>query len=362
MNESWIRRVWNHKDLLSRLLWLLVLPVSLLYWLAVRVLDFLYFLGWVRTRSLPRAVVSVGNLTVGGTGKTPTTLWLAEELRQRGYKVAILSRGYKRRGKGIQILGLEVNHPESIGKEGQSSDAGDEPAMMAGIYGQRVGVGRRRHEAGSQLLRAAEIDIFLLDDGFQHRQLKRDLDLLLLGTDWGGWLLPAGPFRESREALGRASFYLITGARERWESVLGGYPKETIFFGALQATGLFTPDGKQWKKYPLSLLDRRKILTVSAISDPASFYRMIQDWEGEIVDTIEFPDHHIYSAQDWQRITRAARRAELIVTTEKDILKLIRFPFPKEKLLALRVEMAVENGSPLIRVVEEVVKAKKGSH
>jgi tetraacyldisaccharide 4'-kinase len=361
MNEFWIRRVWDHKDLLGRLLWLLVLPFSLLYWLAVRILDLLYSLGWMRTRSLPRAVVSVGNLTVGGTGKTPATLWLAAELSQRGYKVAILSRGYKRKGKGIRILGPRSNHPESIGKEDPSDDAGDEPAMMASIYGQRVGVGRKRHEAGSQLLRAAEVDIFLLDDGFQHRQLRRDLDLLLLGSDWTGWLIPAGPFREPRGALGRASLYLITGARERWELVLDGYPKQTIFFGALEATGLFTLDGKQWKQYPLSLLDRKKILTVSAISDPACFYRMIQDWEGEIVDTIEFPDHHTYSAQDWQRINRAARRAELVVTTEKDILKLMRFPFPKEKLLALRVEMTVENRSPLIQAVEDLVKAKRGS-
>jgi len=161
--------------------------------------------------------------------------------------------------------------------------------------------------------------------------------------------------------LARASLYLITGARERWEPVLGDYPKERVFFGALEATALFTPDGKQWKQYPLSLLDRKKILTVTAISNSASFYRMIQDWEGEIVDTLEFPDHHTYSAQDWQRINRAAKRAELVITTEKDILKLIRFPFPKEKLLALRVEMTVENRSPLIQAVEEVVKAKRES-
>jgi len=310
-------------------------------------------------RSLPCAVVSVGNLTVGGTGKTPTTLWLAGELSRRGHKVAILSRGYKRTGKGIRILGPEFSEAESTEENRRSSDVGDEPTMMAAIYGQKAGVGRKRYEAGEQLLREFEVDVFLLDDGFQHRQLRRDIDLLLLGSDWSGWMMPAGPFREPRKALRRANLYLITGARERWEFLLSPYPKESVFFGALQANGLFTLEGNQWKKHPLSLLDRRKILTVSAISSPSSFYGMIREWEGEIVDTLEFPDHHSYSAQDWQRINRAARHAEMIVTTEKDIVKLIHFPFPREKLLALRVEMVVENGSSLVQAVENVVKTKK---
>ena len=117
-------------------------------------------------------------------------------------------------------------------------------------------------------------------------------------------------------------------------------------------------EGEQWKEYPLSLLYRSKILAVSAIANPTPFYRMIHDWEGEIVDTMEFPDHHLYSARDWQRINRAARNADLIVTTEKDILKLVRFPFAKEKLLALRVEMVLQNGSSLVRAVEDAIQAK----
>jgi tetraacyldisaccharide 4'-kinase len=117
----------------------------------------------------------------------------------------------------------------------------------------------------------------------------------------------------------------------------------------------------RWKEYPLTMLDRSKILAVSAVADPAPFYRMIHDWDGEIVDTMEFPDHHNYSTRDWQRINRAAQNVDFILTTEKDIIKLARFPFAKEKLMALRVEMAVENGAALIAAVERMIQAKRGA-
>jgi len=241
-------------------------------------------------------------------------------------------------------------------------DAGDEAVMLARVFGQKVGVGKKRYEVGNRLLGNTEVDLFLLDDGFQHRQLRRDLDLLLLGADWNGWLLPAGPFREPRSALRRADIYLITGAGERWEPFVAGCPKDTVFFGSLQPKCLSTMEGEGWKEYPLGLLDRRKIVTVCGVANPTHFYRMIHDWEGEIVDAIEFPDHHRYSVRDWQRINRAARTADLIVTTEKDILKLLCFPFEREKLLALRVEMVVENGSSLVRAVEDAIQKRQRSN
>jgi tetraacyldisaccharide-1-P 4'-kinase len=121
---------------------------------------------------------------------------------------------------------------------------------------------------------------------------------------------------------------------------------------------LLTLESGNWKEYPLTLLDRSKILAVTAIADPAPFYRMIHDWDGEIVDTVRFPDHHVYSARDWQRINRAAHSADFILTTEKDIIKLARFPFAKEKLLALRVGMTVEDGAALVGAVERAIEAK----
>lgn len=356
MNGSLARRVWQRKELLGWLLWLLVLPLSLFYSLAIRVRNLLYSIGWIPAQSLPRAVVSVGNLTVGGTGKTPTTLWLAQELGRRGYRVAILSRGYKKSGKNPALLEPGF---DPLGEGEDSFHAGDEPVMMAKLFGQRVGVGKKRYEVGNQLLRSGAADVFILDDGFQHRRLRRDLDLLLLGSDWQGWVIPAGPFREPRAALRRADLYLVTGARDHWETLLARYQRAGLFFGALQPKALWGIEGGQQKEYPLTLLGGRKIVAVSGIANPDNLYRMIHDWEGQIVDAIEFPDHHRYTAKDWQRINRAARNADLVVTTEKDLLKLARFPFTKEKLLALRVEMVVENGNALVQAIEGVIRKKQ---
>lgn len=357
MVELLARRVWGRGDPLASLLWMLLIPPSWVYGFGARLRNALYSLGLARARSLPRAVVSIGNLTVGGTGKTPTALWLARELEKRGRRVAILSRGYRRKNSGPVLLGPGFVRETSA--EESPWDAGDEPLMMAHLYGQIVGVGEARYQVGSELLREADFDVFILDDGFQHRKLSRDLDLVLLGEEAGGWLLPAGSFREPKSAIRRADLLLITGAREKWERYLAGVERKKIFFGGLQAKSLLGRDRNQWKEYPLSLLDRAKIVTVCGIASPKPFYRMIHGWGGEIVDAMEFPDHHFYSVKDWQMINRVARDADLILTTEKDIIKLGRFPFAREKLLALRVEMVVEGGDSLVSEVERAVEERR---
>ena len=151
MNEptSLVRRVWERRTFLGRLLWLLLLPLSFVFSFGIRVRNLLYSVGLMPTKGLPCAVVSVGNLVVGGTGKTPMTLWLAQELGKRGYRVAILSRGYKRTGKKPLVLEPGISISVSFGQENSPLDAGDEPFMMATAYGQRVGVGRKRYEVAT---------------------------------------------------------------------------------------------------------------------------------------------------------------------------------------------------------------------
>ncbi len=351
---SLARRVWERRGPLGWLLWFVVLPLSLFYSTVIRIRNFFYSTGWRPSRDLPCAVVSVGNLTVGGTGKTPTTLWLAEELIQQGYRVAILSRGYKGAGLGSRIL-----EPGFVGGEDRVS-AGDEPLVMAQIYGHRVGLGKKRWNTANLMLRQSPIDVFLLDDGFQHRRLVRDLDLLLLGQEWSGWVIPAGPFREPRSALARAHLYLITGSGARWEAVLGrrGGPSET-FSGRLEPRSFLLKDDDGWGELPLAEISNSKVLAVSGIARPELFYYMIQEWGGNIVNTMEFRDHHNYSIKDWQEISRAARHADRIVTTEKDMVKLIQFPFAKGSILALRVKMMVERGEDLISAVQRAIQTKR---
>ncbi|MGH7823908.1 MAG: tetraacyldisaccharide 4'-kinase [Candidatus Binatia bacterium] len=352
MNDPWIRRVWERKGLLGNALWFLLLPLSLIYFVAVQTRSWLYSRGWIRTKSLDVPVISVGNLTVGGTGKTPACLWLTQELERRGLKVGVLSRGYRRSGSSTVVLSGTANGTGE--SQGKVTEAGDEPSMMAGLYGKTVAVASRRYDAGKELLRQHKVDVLVLDDGYQHRKLKRDLDLLVLGADRSGWLLPAGPFRESKSALRRAQVFLVTGAEAAWASRLSG--KGRYFVGSLEPKCLIGLDSGRIRQYPLSQLDRSKIVAVAGIANSENFYRMIYEWGGEIVDTLGFPDHHLYHFRDWQRISRAARGADLIITTEKDLLKLVGFPVAKEKLFALRVAMVVENGDALVEHIVNMIE------
>ena len=354
--DSWIRSVWERRGISGQLGWLLLLPFSWIYRLAVQFRNLLYRGRWIRAQALDRPVISIGNLTVGGTGKTPTCLWLAQQLTKHGFKVAILSRGYKRNESQPVILTPDHKALNAANIRAEIAAAGDEPFLMARMYGQTVAVGKNRCEAARELLRRQAVDLFILDDGFQHRRLKRDVDLLLLGSDASGWMLPCGPFREPRKAGRRADFFLLTGAHEKWKPFLQGQRSRSSYSGSLKASVLVGFESNRWKEHPLSLLYRSRILAVSGIAHPAGFYSTIHEWEGEIVDAFEFRDHHDYTAADWQQINRKGHDADIILTTEKDLMKLIRFPFAKDKLLALRVAMVVENGADLIQAVIERIR------
>jgi tetraacyldisaccharide 4'-kinase len=286
-------------------------------------------------------------------------LWLAQELGKRGLTVGILSRGYKRESSEPVILLPGHDEMSPGASEKGVAEAGDEPFMMARLYGQIVAVGKQRYQAAQNLLRNRNVDVLLLDDGFQHRRLKRDVDVLVLGNDAGGCLLPGGPFREPKKATERADYFLVTGSLDKWQPVLRGAAGKSWFPASLQALALIGLEANRWKEHPLNLLYGSRILAVSGVANPSGLYRIIQDWEGEIVETVEFPDHHLYTARDWQRINRIARNVELVVTTEKDLVKLVRFPFAKDKLLAVRVALAVENGTALVEALADRIGRSK---
>lgn len=309
----------------------------------------------LRARELPLPVVSVGNLTVGGTGKTPTVLWLCQALRRRGLKTTILTRGYGGGGTAAVI------DPEDAARRldedpGTLLVYGDEPAMMSALYGQRVGVGADRHRIGLELCgEPPNADLFVLDDGFQHRRLRRDLDIVLVGSDGEGSLLPAGPFREPLQALRRAHVVLVTGAHDRWRVRLERrFDPSRVFFGNRRPCALLARTESGHRELTLGALAGARVLVVAAVADPASFYAMLRECEAIIVDTLEYPDHHAYSEGDWREINR--RPAEKIVTTEKDYVKLARFPFSTGRLLALRMEMIVDRPEELLDHVVAAVR------
>jgi tetraacyldisaccharide 4'-kinase len=359
MPSSVVREVWERSGLRGRLLGILLSPVSLVYAVIAQLRNWFFTRGWIKSVRLPRPVISIGNLTVGGTGKTPTCLWLAGELRCQGLKVAILSRGYRRKETQPVILQPNKLSSDIAQNEAELAKAGDEPLMMARLYEQTVGVGADRAQSAAELLRQQDVDAFVLDDGFQHRQIQRDVDLVLLGSDYSGRVLPAGPFREPRGNLKRGDYWLLTGAEADWRRRLPPERSSDAFAGSLQPLDLISYDAHRWKRFPLSILHQSKILTVTGIANPQKLYQTIHAWEGQIVHTLEFPDHHVYSTKDWQEISRMARLIDLIVTTEKDILKLIRYPFARDKLLALRVGMIVTGGDQLVAAVVARIRAAR---
>lgn len=357
-----VLKAWKRQGLAGRVLWALLLPWSAPYRFVVGLRNLLYDLRLLRGRRLPLPVVSVGNLTVGGTGKTPTGLWLAQNLRRRGLEAAILTRGYGGRRMAGRPGTISAEAARAWRSEPGDAllDYGDEAVMLSVLYGQTVGVGADRYQAGVELSRGAGgTQLFVVDDGFQHRGLARDLDLLLLGTDTSGSMLPAGPFREPVRALRRADILLVTGAHDRWRAVLEGrFDDSRVFFAAVEPRGLLgrTEDGL--REFPLGDLTGIRVLAVSGVAKPERFYDMVRQCEATIVETLEFPDHHPYTERDWREINRTRTQVDRIVTTEKDYVKLARFPFSTGKLLALKVSLTVDRPEALLdRITEAVHRA-----
>ncbi len=362
-NRRWTRLArlaWSRRGIGGWFLWGLLWPWSVSFRLLIELRNFLYDIRCLNTRKLALPVVSVGNLTVGGTGKTPTSLWLAQNLRRRGLEAAILTRGYGGPSAGRRPARIDPETARGWLREpgGGPLDYGDEPVMLSALYGQAVGVGGDRHRVAMKFSRKpGDFHLFLLDDGFQHRRVARDLDLLLLGSDCGGSVLPAGPFREPLHGLRRADILVVTGAHDRWRTLLRGRcDGARVFYASLEPRAVLTRTDDGLTELTLGTLAGARVLAVSAVANPGSFYAMVRDCEATIVDTLEFADHHRYSEKDWREINRHRNGVDRIVTTEKDFVKLARFPFLSGRLLALRVQMSIDRPETLLNRITEVVE------
>jgi tetraacyldisaccharide 4'-kinase len=356
-----VERAWTRKGIDGQALHAALLPASALFAGAARLRALSYRLHLRRRRRLPAAVVSVGNLSVGGTGKTPTALWLAESLQRRGYRVAILSRGYGGQAREPTVAGRSPN-----GETPASLDAaviGDENLVLARRFDGPVVVARRRADAGVLACRDFGADVVVLDDGFQHLALRRDFDLVCLRPSAGDdCVLPAGRLREPISALRRAHAVLLTGDEAgrldpRLERRLA---KLAVYRGEVRAVGLVTPDAGGWRDLPMGLVAARRALGVAGLADPQPFYRTLHEWDARLEDFLEFPDHHVYTLEDWKKIANRSRGLDLVLTTEKDLVKLERFPFAKDKLVAVRVSMHVEGEQTLLDSVVAAVERRRG--
>jgi tetraacyldisaccharide 4'-kinase len=358
-----IERAWKREGLAGRVIGLALLPASALFSAIVRLRALVYRWRLRRRSALPAAVVSVGNLSVGGTGKTPTALWLAESLQRRGYSVAILSRGYGGNLRRPTVVGAAPRPGIPVSVDPRV--VGDENVVLARRFSGPVVVARRRADAGALACRELAVDVLVLDDGFQHLALHRDFDLVCVRASAAGddRVLPAGRLREPPAALGRAHAVLVTKGSpgDRVHPKLAAHlAKIPSYRGELCAVNLVTPDSGEWRELPMGVLAAHRALGVAGLADPQSFYRTLHDWEARIQDFLEFADHHVYTLEDWKRIAHRSRELDLVVTTEKDLVKLEQFPFAKDKLVAVRVSMEVENGAQLVDSVVAAIERRRG--
>jgi tetraacyldisaccharide 4'-kinase len=268
--------------------------------------DRLYESGVLQTHRLNHPVISVGNLTVGGTGKTPLVILLAERFRNEGFRPVVLSRGYKRKGSGTVVVstGKGPTVPWDV--------AGDEPFLIARrAPGVAVVVGADRYAAGL----AAEAEdlgnLFILDDGFQHRRLYREVDLVTIDpAEWiaGERLFPYGRWREPKEALGRAAAAIVQESEAPLSDLpIPAFVIQTVFEGIYKGS----------EPVPIQTLNNRSVTAFAGIAKPDRFFNALEGMGISLTWRIRFRDHHTYTERDLEALP-----GEVHITTEKDAVRL----------------------------------------
>jgi len=334
------------------LLW----PLSLVYGAVARLRALGYRKKIFRQRRLDGVVISVGNLTVGGTGKTPMVLWIAERLLAEGKSVAILTRGY--RGKSV------IREPGKSGASGGSEifSTSDEVQLLKSRVGEHVmfGVGPDRYRNGV-VLAGRGVKWFILDDGFQHLQLARDVNIVLIDASkpfGGGHLLPAGRLREPRSALKRADLIVITRSSHApaIESVVRHYSDAPIFYAH---TKLDSVHSRLQPQLTLAEACGKAFFVFCGIGNPGAFVEDLREWGFKIVGQKFFRDHHRYSPGDMAEIEKEARKAGAtgLICTEKDSFNLSE-TLPSMDVWVCAISLHVDEGDKLWRGIMTEVQSR----
>jgi tetraacyldisaccharide 4'-kinase len=310
--------------------------------------DWLYDRGVLRSRGVRCPVVSIGNLTVGGTGKTPAVELAVRTLADLGRRPAVVSRGYRRRSTGVQIVA------DSASIRLEPEDAGDEPFLLARrLPGVPVVVGSRRYDAARAAVERFGATAIVIDDGFQHRTLRKDLEIVMVraGRPWGnGRLFPSGPLREPLEALARAHLVVATGLVEPpdlkavADSLARHAPHVPILAARYAAVECW--EASRMEAVPLAHLASRRLLGFAGIASPAAFRATLDGLGVTVADLLAFADHHWYTAADVSALdaTASTLGAEGLVTTEKDWVRLRTVPRSGRPLYVVSVRLELLDG------------------
>lgn len=328
-------------------------PLSLLYGAITRTRLSLYRRGTFQTTKLERPVISIGNITTGGTGKTPLVEWVSRKLAAHGKKVCILTRGYGRKDPHLQVI-----VSDGYGLLASPNEAGDEPYLLASnLTGMAAVISSAdRIAAGREAIKDFGSDCFVLDDGFQHLRLARDFNIVTIDATnpWGGGsLLPHGRLREHPAGLNRADCVVITRCDqvESLASLRNELLKLTdnkpIFYSRMRTARVVS-----LKSDHGALATPARVAAFCAVGNPSSFFDHLRRSGYDLALSTAFPDHHVYSQDEIDSIARAAQNAgaAALITTAKDAVKLrpMSFSLP---CYVLEIEIAIDDDEDLTRLV-----------
>jgi tetraacyldisaccharide 4'-kinase len=338
-------------------------PLSVLYGAVTRTRLALYERGFLKLSKLDAPVISVGNITTGGTGKTPLVEWVARALDCEGRKVCILTRGYGRENPNTRIV---VSDGQKI--LANHLEAGDEPRLLAeDLLGLAAVISDAdRFAAGQWAIKELGSDVFILDDGFQHLRLERDLNIVTIDATnpWGGGhLLPYGRLREPRPVLARADCVVITRAdnardldslRSEIEELSHRRP---IFISRMKVRGLRRLEDQFSKEaYASNQSIEQPIGAFCAIGNPLAFIKQLEAENLDLRSIQEFPDHFRYDQSDVSTVVERAKGAgaKSLVTTAKDAVKLraLRFDLP---CYVLEIESVVNDEAELLKMIHAAI-------
>jgi len=320
----------------SLFLKLFLFAISIGYGGIIRLRETLYKKGLLPSKRLPCPVISIGNITVGGSGKTPMAIYVAELIKHLGYGVVIISRGYK--GQAEKVGGVVCDGRKiCMGPD----TAGDEPFMVAQrLKTVPVIVGQNRFKAGRLAIREFKPDVLLLDDAFQHLKLHRDLDLVLLDNKdplGNTYLFPRGTLRETASALSRGDAVILTrsdmGKAPSLGQIKKHFPRKPIFhsFHTPYIYKIVTENSLKSRdrltissKYDFDIFKNKRAIAFSGIASNDDFRRTIESFKCKVEKFSGFPDHHPYSDRELDEIVKSAMdlSAEFIFTTEKDYVRI----------------------------------------